>query len=355
MLRAMAMLLLLAWAIPCHADLADSKPASDVEAELTAPPELLASLPPQVTDRHQPTMARVQAIVDFMTGDGGLGLRYRERPTFGVVESYERREVNCVSFTLMFVAIARASGIRAQVQASDVIVAAHVLDGMVYRVMHMNAGAEVNGKVASIDVGWRGVSAEREAHRISDARAVALLHDNRAIEWLLQGATTMAFEEMDRALELDPSNPSSWNNAGVIEARSGHGDQAERAYLQALALDRDHIGALSNLARLYRARGDDAQANAYDKRLGRVQARDPFSQYLLGQQRAEAGAFADAIAHYRRAIRMMPRQPAFFRDLAEAYRRTGNIAAARRADRHAEALEAAMAERRGIRDADNSG
>ena len=125
--------------------------------------------------------------------------------------------------------------------------------------------------------------------------------------------------------------------------------------LRFFVLDRGHIGALGNLVRLYRARGDAARADAYDKRLGRMQARDPRSQYVLGQQRTEAGAYEDAIAHYRRAIRLLPRQPVFFRGLAEAYRRSGDAMAAQRADRRAEALDAAMAERRGIRDAGGSG
>ena len=355
MSRAMAMLLLLAWAIPCHAAMAASQSAREVEAELVAPPELLAALPHRATDRHQPTMARVQSIVDFMSGDDGLALRYREQPSFGIAESYARREVNCVSFTLMFVAVARAIGIRAHAQASDDTLAAGMLDGMVYRVTHMNAGVEVDGKVVSVDVGWRDVLAEREPRRIPDARAVALLHNNRAVEALLQGGIPIATAEIERAISIDPSNATSWSNAGVVRARGGDVDAAERAYLRALELRRDHVGALGNLVGLYRARGDEASADAYEERLEHAQAADPFSQFLLGERMVGAGAFGDAIEHYQRAIRLLPREPAFYRGLAEAYRGTGDAAASLRADRRAEALEAAMAERRGIRDADGSG
>ena len=290
-----------------------------------------------------------------MTGDDGLALRYREQPTSGIAESYARREVNCVSFTLMFVALARASGIRAHAQASDDVLAAGMRDGMVYRVTHMDAGVEADGKVVSVDVGWRDVLAEREPHRISDARAVALLHNNRAVEWLLQGDIAMATTEIERALSLDPSNATSWSNAGVVHARDGDADAAERAYLQALKLDRDHVGALGNLVGLYRVRGDDASADAYEAHLERAQGADPFSQFLLAGRSAASGAYVDAIAHYRRAIRLLPNEPVFFRGLAEAYRRSGDAIAAQRADHRAEALEAGMAERRGIRDAGGSG
>jgi Flp pilus assembly protein TadD len=354
--RMLAWLLLLAWALPCRAGMADAPVAHEVEAELSAPPVLLAALPEQATDRHLSTMARVQAIVDFMTGDAGLALRYREQPTFGIDEAYARREVNCLSFTLMFVALARASGIRAHAQASDDVVAAEVLDGMLYRTTHMNAGVEADdGRVYSVDVGWRDVLAEREPTRIGDARALALLHGNRAVEALLQGDAAGANAETGRALALDPAHASGWSNAGVVHARGGDTDAAERDYLRALELDRDHIGALGNLAALYSARGDAASAAAYGERLRRVQADDAFSQYLLGRRLAEQGASGEAIAHLRRAIRLLPRQPAFHRALAQAYRGAGDIAAALRAERRAQALEDALERRRAIRDAGRSG
>ena len=86
-----------------------------------------------------------------------------------------------------------------------------------------------------------------------------------------------------------------------------------------------------------------------------MQAHDPFSQFLLGERLAEAGAFGDAIEHYRRAIRLLPREPAFHRALGAAYRNAGDVAAAARAERRAEALETALERSRAIRDAARSG
>jgi Flp pilus assembly protein TadD len=351
-----AWLLLLAVALPWHGASGAGPRAEATATEFSAPPELLAALPEQATDRHLSTMERVRAIVDFMTGDDGLALRYRDEPTSGIAEVHATREVNCLSFTLMFVALARASGIRAHAQASDDVVAAQVLDGMLYRTTHMNAGVEADdGRIYSVDVGWRDVLAEREPTRISDARALALLHGNRAVEALLRGDAAAANAESERALALDPAHAAGWSNAGVVLARSGNPEAAERAYLRALQLDRDHIGALGNLAALYRARGDVASADAYAQRLRRVQADDPFSQYLLGRQLAENGASGEAIVHLRRAIRLLPRQPAFHRALAAAYRDRGDIAAALRAEQRALTLENALERRRAIRDVGRPG
>src|SRR3546814_14108245 len=64
-----------------------------------------------------------------------------------------------------------------------------------------------------------------------------------------------------------------------------------------------------------------------------------FSQFLMGQDFVEQGAYDFAIPHYRRAIRLLPNQPQFHRSLADAYQKVGKDRAARRARHHALSLE----------------
>src|SRR3546814_15795950 len=131
-----------------------------------------------------------------------------------------------------------------------------------------------------------------------------------------------------------------WSNAGVIELRSGRHDAAERAYLHALDLERDNIGALGNLVALYRATGATRLADRYDDRLRRAQASDPFSQFLMAQELMELGAYDMAASHYRRAIRLLPNQPRFHSRLAVPLQRLRKARAAPRG-------RARSAERRG--------
>ena len=336
---------------------AGAVPARDatVEAAMALPDELRRMLPADVVDRRIDDAIRVQALVDFMIADDGLALLYQEQPTHGIAESFARRRVNCLSFTMMFIAMAREVGIPAYAQASDDALAMRMQDGTLYRATHVNAGVMIDGARHSVDVGWRGVAAGREPRRISDARTVALLHNNHAVEHLLQGEHAAATEAIDAALALDASSATIWSNAGVIHSRAGRRDQAERAYLRAVTLQRDHIGALSNLVGFFRAGGNPVRANTYERRLQRAQAQDPFSQFLIGQSRADAGVPADAIAHYRRAIRMLPREPQFHRSLADAYQALGDVTAAERARERASRLEKGQEARRGIREADDPG
>lgn len=357
MLRAL-LLLLLAWAGNGQAqDVRDrtAAPAREVAEAMQLPTGLREALAARRQERGLPQHERVQRLIDFMVAEDGLALRYQEQPTFGVAESHARRRVNCLSFTMMFIALARASGMRAYAQASDDALAMRVQGDTLYRAMHVNAGIEVGGVGYTIDVGWRSLLAVRKLRTISDAQLVALLHNNNAVELLLSGDREQAEMRIQAALALDPASAAILSNAGVLHWRSGRRDAAERAYLQALALQRDHIAALGNLIGLYRDSGAMQLADGYARRLRRAQSADPFSQFLLARSLADAGAYDDAVVHYRRAVRLLPDEPQFHRSLADAYLAQGKAQAAERARRHADKLDARRAARRGIRESANIG
>lgn len=358
MLRVLAILFLLAGmgegqARPVRA--MDPGAVARADAEMALPDELRRVLETRTPEPGLSAEQRVQRLIDFMIADNGLALRYLEQPTYGIAESYVQRKVNCLSFTLMFIAMARASGMRAYAQASDDALAMRVLGDTVYRATHVNAGVEIDGLEYTVDVGWRSLLAVRKPRRITDAQLVALLHNNNAVESLLSGDKVQAAVRIEAALALDSASPTILSNAGVVHWRSGRREAAEQAYLQALKLQRDHLGALSNLVGLYRETGAARLAEGYAKRLQRAQAFDPFSQFLIAQALANSGAYDDAVAHYRRAIRLLPDEPQFHRSLADAYLKQGNPTAAERARIRAGRLEAERESQRGIRDAADPG
>lgn len=329
-------------------------PQAHAHQALVLPEPLRTALAARMPREPLPEAERVRRIVDFMVADDGLALRYLEQPTHGIDRSVQLRRVNCLSFTLLFVALVRASGLQARAQASDDAMAVRVHDGTVFRTSHVNAGVRIDGRWHSVDPALQEPFAARPPEAISDLQAVALLHNNNAVEQLVLGDTRRATAEIALALALDPANATAWSNAGVVAWRSGEPTAAADAYLHALRLQRDHVGALGNLAALYRDGGETRLAVRYERRLRRAQAQDPFSQFLLGQGRAASGAYAAAAAHFRRAIRLMPDQPAFHRDLAEAYEKQGRRDAAASARQRASQLEARREARRRLRLADDA-
>ncbi|GAA3933441.1 tetratricopeptide repeat protein [Luteimonas lutimaris] len=353
MLRTLLVLLLAcSGGIALHADAAPSRASQEdarVQAAMAVPEDLRQAVAALELDRAGiPQLDRVRRLFEFMVAEDGLGLHYQEQPTYDISGSHAQRKVNCLSFTMMFIALARSVGINAYAQASQDALAIRVVDDTVFRAKHVKAGVDIEGTQYTVDVGWRSVVAERRPRRIPDAQLVALLYNNNAVERLQHGDHAAASAQIATALALDPDSATIWSNAGVIHARSGRRDAAEQAYLHALELDRDHIGALGNLVGLYRTAGEAALAHRYDQRLQRAQASDPFSQFLMAQDLMRLGAYDVAVSHYRRAIRLLPNQPEFHRSVAEAYRKLGNDWAARRALRQAQSLEQRKVSQRGL-------
>ncbi|HEY9540755.1 MAG TPA: transglutaminase, partial [Luteimonas sp.] len=269
MFRAALFMLLITLAGAGHAGPATpGEPAREaqVQAAMALPDGLRQALPALELDNAS-EIDRVRRLFEFMVAEDGLALHYLEQPTYGIAESYARREVNCLSFTMMFIALARAAGVDAYAQMSGDTLAMRLVDDTLMRAKHVKAGIDANRQQYTVDVGWRSVVAERRPRRISDAQLAALLHNNNAVENLQRGDMTGAATEIATALSLDPDSAMIWSNAGVIELRSGRHDAAERAYLHALDLERDNIGALGNLVALYRATGATRLVDRYDDRL----------------------------------------------------------------------------------------
>ena len=74
------------------------------------------------------------------------------------------------------------------------------------------------------------------------------------------GAVDVAESRVRRAIELDPKNPSAWNNLAVVMEAQGRLSEAADAYAEAARLDPESIGRRFALARLQQRLGRDEAA-----------------------------------------------------------------------------------------------
>lgn len=122
---------------------------------------------------------------------------------------------------------------------------------------------------------------------------------------------------LDRALEayrgvqsLNADWPESHMNLGVVHARLGELERAERNYQAALELDPYFARAYVNLADLYRAMGDDEASEAILRRapedLDDAGVHHALGLALVRLKRPEA-----ALAELRRAAELMPEEPRY--------------------------------------------
>lgn len=329
---------------PVQALAADTPPsASQIVA---VPPGLQALLRQRVISAGPDREARLQQLVEMIFARDGMDLQYDAAATLTVSETWQQRRANCLSFTLLFVALARSAGIQARVQEVDQVVSWYQEEGVLYNVGHVNAGIEVNGRSGTVDLD-RNVLYDRKGPRpIDDARALAHFYNNRGAVQLEAGNVVAARAWFDAALRQSAGFSAALNNLAVLEGRQGNLSLARAHYMEALRISPRHTPSLINASSLLARMGDRAGAARLQQRLQHVRQRDPFVQYLLGTQAERAGDSDRAIHFYRRALRLYDSAHQFHFALARAYVMAGDLPRAGRELQRAQQLGGAAQQSR---------
>ncbi|MQP77653.1 tetratricopeptide repeat protein [Stenotrophomonas sp. MYb238] len=304
-------------------NLAPSPPATMAapptpEQVMAVPPELRQQLQERVIDATNAPEQRLQRIVDLVFKPDGLGLQYDTTATLTVAETWEQHRANCLSFTLLFVALAREAGLEARIQEVGQVVTWYQEQGVIYNAGHVNVGLRVAGRHGTLDLDQNVLYDRRGPRVISDQRALAHYYNNRGAE-LMATHDAEAMEYLRTALRMDPAFAPAWNNLGVLERRRGDARAAALAFDNALRAHPALLSALSNATSMYRQLGDTRRAAQLGERLQRARDRDPFYQFMQGVEAERRGDYAQATAAYRHAIRLYGNAHQFHFGLARAY------------------------------------
>lgn len=308
----------------------DTTAVPDAAQVMAVPAELREQVQRRVVAPGGSRTQRLERLADFVFGDGGLALQYDNSSTRTVAEVYRDRKANCLSFTLLFVALAREAGLEAQVQEVGEVLAWYQDEGVIYNANHVNVGVRAGPQWQVVDLDTNILAARNRPRGVDDRRAMAHFHNNRGAELMVEGDVAAARAALLAALEDDPDFVPAWNNLGVLLLREGDVRGAERAYLAALRRKPEHAATLSNLVGLYRRHGEMRMQQHYEWRLDKVQRSDPFHQFMRALECESNGDYDCAIARYRRAVRLQNGEHTFHFGLARAYFLSGDLARAQR-------------------------
>jgi Tfp pilus assembly protein PilF len=297
---------------------------------MVLPPELRAQVQDVILAGDPAPTQRFQRLMNFVVDDHGLGMTYQEDATYTVAEAYATRKANCLTFTLLVLALAKEAGLEAYPQEVGETLSWREVDGTIYRDNHINAGVRVGSHRYTIDPAADLVFLPRPPVAVSHERLLAHYYNNVAIDRLQQGRMADALNDMAAALAMDSEYPTLWSNAGVLYLHNGDAAAAERAYARALALDPRDSSALFNMVQLLHDRHDGREVE-FRQRLARVEQKDPLQQFLLALDYERAGNFPRAIASMRRAIQLKSDEHRFYAALARMYQRAGDLTRARSA------------------------
>lgn len=306
---------------------AEGLPADD---PLALDPEIQASIEVYVRASAS-TRERLRLVQDYL--GSRIGFKYAPSHSLTARDAWRARRGDCISYTSLFVALARHVGLRAYFVHVREVHEYYERAGRFFVSSHVAVGHGAGPDARVIDLSrdlslWREMGDWRlAAHRsIHDADALALYYSNIAVDWMLAGRVADAERLLRFWRERAPGMVELHNNLGVALNR-------QRRHAEALAALEAGIEAFPTFKPLYTnailaARG--ARRIDVAESLGRrgytLEHEDPFFLLARGLNFFHARAYGEAARELSRAHSAAPESPVILAWLVRAHMRAGQRA-----------------------------
>jgi len=275
------------------------------------------------------TDRRLKELAALFAPDGLLQLDYDLVASQGAEATLEAGRGNCLSFTILFVALARELGLDARIQEVPVARTWSRVEDTVVSDRHVIASGRSPRGFWEVDFGRLTRPSGEPREPLPDRVVAAMLESNQGAAALSRGDSAEALERLRRAARMAPELGQSWVNLGVALGRAGAPADAELAFRTALIHQPGEPSALSGLMRLYRETGATATADALEAILPRLLEHNPYHLYNRGLQAEREGNPGRARALFARAVRARPGEPWFHTALIRASLESGDAEAGR--------------------------
>jgi tetratricopeptide (TPR) repeat protein len=306
-------------------------------------PDMIAFLDEHV-DREGSQNERLGQLVYAVIGEDRFLLAYDDS-TSTAQETFSNRRGNCLSFTNMFIAMARDVDLDVSYQEVE-IPPDWSMVGQSYLIsQHVNVRVDVRNALSRVvDFNIYNLNANNESQVISDQRARAHYFNNIGVEHMLADETALAYRNFQQSVREDRSFSSAWVNLGILHRRESYPDYAEAAYLEALEYDQDNLMAMSNLANLYEQEGQTELAEKYLEKVQSHRMSNPYYRYQIANSAFIDGDYRTAIQNLKYAIRKRKDEDRFYFLMSLSYLMSGEKEEAQRWMKKAEEVAEATAD-----------
>ena len=291
-------------------------------------PEMRAFVASHVS-LNSTTARRLEQLLQAVVDQPRFGIEYESR-TYTASETFRYREANCLSFTNLFIALAREAGLTVSYQEVDVPPDWTRSGDALLLNRHIDAVITGFGIDHVVDFNIRDFRTSYERRVVSDERARAHYYGNLAVEAMQARNTKDAVRYFRKTVEQDPTFTAAWVNLGSLYLRADETAYARAAWHHALAIDSNELVALSNLERLEREEGNVAAANQLLQRIRRHRMENPYYRYYLAQEAFDVQDYETAIGHLKVAVRQKKNEDRFFALMGLSYLGKGDRVTAER-------------------------
>jgi tetratricopeptide (TPR) repeat protein len=259
--------------------------------------------------------ARLDQILTALLTPRGLDFTYEATGNTSAAETFRRRRGNCMSFSLLVVAVARAAGCEASFNEVRTWPQWDQVGSLVAEVRHINVVVFDGAARYEIDLQplVERMVVPGSSRPVSDQRAFAEFYGNLGVVRLARREHEEALRLLRFATEIDPACSTAWTNLGNACSLLGDLAAARAALERALVLRPAELAAASTLAGIYARTGEPRKAARMQNRVKAFRERNPYYHFALAKTDFAASRFAAAEARLRKAISLKPNEPEFFR------------------------------------------
>jgi Flp pilus assembly protein TadD len=269
-----------------------------------------------------------------------LKLEYDATITRTAASTFALRRGNCLSLVIMTAALAQELGLQVTYQAVLTDETWSRSGDMAFLSTHVNLMLgrrpidTVKGYNAratmTIDFLPPEEIAGLRTQAISESAVAAMFMNNRAAEEMAAGQLDNAYWWARAAIVRNPAFTSAYNTLGVVYLRHGDLPAARLVLARALELDARDSRAMSNLALVLQALGQDVEAAAMRARLARMEPFPPYHYFFLGAAAMQRGDYRVARAQFEKEVDRADYSSEFHFWLGVANYRLGDLAEARK-------------------------
>lgn len=278
-----------------------------------------------------PPRTRMLSLANAVFDPDGVNLVYDDAATHTAAQTFESGLGNCMGFSNLLVAAAREAGLNTHFELVSNFQNWEQQGDLLLRTQHVRVVSLIHQQKMVFDFFPRPVDPGSWSRVLSDTDARAHHFNNLAAIEMQEGDNARAYGYLQKALGTSPGIGFVWSNLGALLSRQGLNEEAEAAYGEAMRLEPELLTAVSNLQRLYERTGRAEEAAALSGQVRRYRERNPYFHFWLAEQAYEEGRYAEAVTHYREAIKRKKNERDFYVGLSRSYYKLGKKLAARKA------------------------
>ena len=273
--------------------------------------------------KHLNDSEKTLKLHQFILSDQFMGFKYNAQKTQSAIRSWELKEGNCLSFTILYHSLADFLDLKVQfndVQSLPVWEEQSNNNYTMFR--HVNTIVEIeDGQQLIIDLNISNYNISDPQTEISESNIIAQYYNNIAMGYLNIGKLNVAMDFFKQSINADPTIDFVWSNLGILLKKQEKYDLAELSFAKALELNRKNPSTLNNVSLLFKKLGNLEKYNHFKSLSDDYRSKNPYYLYLKAQSSLKRNLLEDALEFISKAINQKHSDHRFYHTRAKIYTR----------------------------------